>query len=549
MTSKEIRKAFLDFFASKGHQIVPSAPMVVKNDPTLMFTNAGMNQFKDWFLGNSPAKWKRVADSQKCLRVSGKHNDLEEVGRDTYHHTMFEMLGNWSFGDYFKDEAIDWAWELLTEVYKLDKDRLYATVFEGSEADGTKLDTEAMEAWKRHLPEDRILLGNKKDNFWEMGDTGPCGPCSEIHIDLRSDEERAAVPGASLVNKDHHLVIEIWNNVFMQYNRKANGELELLPNKNVDTGMGFERLCMALQGKQSNYDTDVFTGMISKIEELSGHKYGNTTEEDIAMRVIADHIRALLFCQLDNEEERDGDHKDRCNENYISFFHLEVEREKRESDHSCGEKRNGKSAEGSGNSPFVNGLVLELSKYAHSDHKAKTYTKRGDKGLDVGKVMLNVVDAKAEDGAVDREFNEIRVAVSVKKLLCDDVKDLNNDEDHKNEYHCLQVGDLLEEIGVERPADGIGDEHYKGSAEAEDDGLLGGALVFHNGTCAEEVEKSIVVGKKTSKKNTEDHFDGKHYSQSSSSRCSCAPVSFLIAARTQARTRYAPNAPASALTL
>ena len=301
MTSKEIRKAFLDFFASKGHQIVPSAPMVVKNDPTLMFTNAGMNQFKDWFLGNSPAKWKRVADSQKCLRVSGKHNDLEEVGRDTYHHTMFEMLGNWSFGDYFKVEAIDWAWELLTEVYKLDKERLYATVFEGSEADGTTLDVEAMEAWKKHLPEDRILLGNKKDNFWEMGDTGPCGPCSEIHIDLRSDEERAAVPGSELVNKDHHLVIEIWNNVFMQYNRKASGELELLPNKNVDTGMGFERLCMALQGKQSNYDTDVFTGMIAKIEELSGHKYGNTTEEDIAMRVIADHIRAISFSIADGQ--------------------------------------------------------------------------------------------------------------------------------------------------------------------------------------------------------------------------------------------------------
>ena len=301
MTSKEIRKAFLDFFASKGHQIVPSAPMVVKNDPTLMFTNAGMNQFKDWFLGNSPAKWKRVADSQKCLRVSGKHNDLEEVGRDTYHHTMFEMLGNWSFGDYFKDEAIDWAWELLTEVYKLDKDRLYATVFEGSEADGTQLDTEAMEAWKRHLPEDRILLGNKKDNFWEMGDTGPCGPCSEIHIDLRSDEERAAVPGRDLVNKDHHLVIEIWNNVFMQYNRKANGELELLPNKNVDTGMGFERLCMALQGKTSNYDTDVFTGMIGRIEELSGHRYGATNEEDIAMRVIADHIRAISFSIADGQ--------------------------------------------------------------------------------------------------------------------------------------------------------------------------------------------------------------------------------------------------------
>ena len=301
MTSKEIRKAFLDFFASKGHQIVPSAPMVVKNDPTLMFTNAGMNQFKDWFLGNSPAKWKRVADSQKCLRVSGKHNDLEEVGRDTYHHTMFEMLGNWSFGDYFKNEAIDWAWELLTEVYGLDKSRLYATVFEGSETDGTQLDTEALEAWKRHLPEDRILLGNKKDNFWEMGDTGPCGPCSEIHIDLRSDEERAAVPGASLVNKDHHLVIEIWNNVFMQYNRKASGELELLPNKNVDTGMGFERLCMALQGKKSNYDTDVFTGMIAKIEELSGHKYGVDEQEDIAMRVIADHIRAISFSIADGQ--------------------------------------------------------------------------------------------------------------------------------------------------------------------------------------------------------------------------------------------------------
>ncbi len=301
MTSKEIRKAFLDFFASKGHQIVPSAPMVVKNDPTLMFTNAGMNQFKDWFLGNSPAKWKRVADSQKCLRVSGKHNDLEEVGRDTYHHTMFEMLGNWSFGDYFKNEAIDWAWELLTEVYKLDKSRLYATVFEGSEADGTSLDTEAMDAWKRHLPEDRILLGNKKDNFWEMGDTGPCGPCSEIHIDLRDEEERAAVSGASLVNKDHPLVIEIWNNVFMQYNRKASGGLELLPNMNVDTGMGFERLCMALQGKKSNYDTDVFTGMIAKIEELSGHKYGVTTEEDVAMRVIADHIRAISFSIADGQ--------------------------------------------------------------------------------------------------------------------------------------------------------------------------------------------------------------------------------------------------------
>ena len=301
MTSKEIRKAFLDFFESKGHHVVPSAPMVVKNDPTLMFTNAGMNQFKDWFLGNSTPKWNRVCDSQKCLRVSGKHNDLEEVGRDTYHHTMFEMLGNWSFGDYFKKEAIDWAWELLTDVYKIDKDRLYATVFEGYEPDGTSADTEAMEAWKKHLPEDRILLGNKHDNFWEMGDTGPCGPCSEIHIDLRSDEERAAVPGASLVNKDNPLVIEIWNNVFMQYNRKANGELELLPNKNVDTGMGFERLCMALQGKKSNYDTDVFTGMIAKIEELSGHRYGVNEKEDIAMRVIADHIRAISFSIADGQ--------------------------------------------------------------------------------------------------------------------------------------------------------------------------------------------------------------------------------------------------------
>ncbi len=301
MTSKEIRKAFLDFFASKGHTPVPSAPMVVKNDPTLMFTNAGMNQFKDWFLGNSAPKWKRVCDSQKCLRVSGKHNDLEEVGHDSYHHTMFEMLGNWSFGDYFKTEAIDWAWELLTEVYKIDKDRLYATVFEGSEEDGTELDKDAMETWKKHLPEDRILLGNKHDNFWEMGDTGPCGPCSEIHVDLRSDEEREKVSGASLVNTGHHLVIEIWNLVFMQYNRKANGELELLPNHNVDTGMGFERLCMTLQGKQSNYDTDVFTGMLQKIEELSGKKYGQDEQVDIAMRVIADHIRAISFSIADGQ--------------------------------------------------------------------------------------------------------------------------------------------------------------------------------------------------------------------------------------------------------
>lgn len=301
MTSKEIRKAYLDFFASKGHTIVPSAPMVVKNDPTLMFTNAGMNQFKDWLLGNSPAPFPRATDSQKCLRVSGKHNDLEEVGHDTYHHTMFEMLGNWSFGDYFKNEAIDWAWELLTEVYKIDTDRLYATVFEGSAEDGTSLDTEARDRWLSHLPADRVLLGNKHDNFWEMGDTGPCGPCSEIHVDLRSDEERKAIPGAELVNKGHHLVIEIWNLVFMQYNRKADGSLELLPHRNVDTGMGFERLCMTLQGKQSNYDTDVFTGMIHKIEELSGKEYGKEENVDIAMRVIADHIRAIAFSIADGQ--------------------------------------------------------------------------------------------------------------------------------------------------------------------------------------------------------------------------------------------------------
>ena len=301
MTSKEIRKAFLDFFASKGHTIVPSAPMVVKNDPTLMFTNAGMNQFKDWFLGNSAPKYKRATDSQKCLRVSGKHNDLEEVGHDSYHHTMFEMLGNWSFGDYFKKEAISWAWELLTEVYKIDKDRLYATVFEGDATDGTEKDLEALEEWKKHLPEDRILFGNKHDNFWEMGDTGPCGPCSEIHVDLRSDEERKRIPGSELVNKGHHLVIEIWNLVFMQFNRKASGELEPLPNKNVDTGMGFERLCMTLQGKTSNYDTDVFTGMIAKVEELSGHKYHESEKTEVAMRVIADHIRAISFSIADGQ--------------------------------------------------------------------------------------------------------------------------------------------------------------------------------------------------------------------------------------------------------
>ena len=301
MTSNEIRQKFLDFFASKGHTIVPSAPMVVKNDPTLMFTNAGMNQFKDIFLGNVTPKTHRATDSQKCLRVSGKHNDLEEVGHDSYHHTMFEMLGNWSFGDYFKTEAISWAWELLTEVYKIDKTKLYATVFEGSKEDGTSLDEEARQTWLKYLPEDHVLLGDKHDNFWEMGDTGPCGPCSEIHIDLRSDEEIAKVPGRELVNKSNPLVIEIWNLVFMQFNRKANGELELLPNHNIDTGMGFERLCMVLQGKKSNYDTDVFTGMISKIEELSGHQYHESENTEVAMRVIADHIRAISFSIADGQ--------------------------------------------------------------------------------------------------------------------------------------------------------------------------------------------------------------------------------------------------------
>ena len=301
MTAKEIRKTFTDFFASKGHVIVPSAPMVVKNDPTLMFTNAGMNQFKDIFLGNAPAAARRVADSQKCLRVSGKHNDLEEVGHDTYHHTMFEMLGNWSFGDYFKQEAIDWAWELLTEVYKLPKDRLYATVFEGYEPDGLGADDEARGYWRKYLPEERIIAGDKHDNFWEMGDTGPCGPCSEIHIDLRDDADRAAVPGEQMVNQGHHLVIEIWNLVFMQYNRKANGSLESLPAKHVDTGMGLERLCMAIQGKKSNYDTDVFTGMIGAISRLSGIPYEPDTQVGVAMRVIADHIRAISFSITDGQ--------------------------------------------------------------------------------------------------------------------------------------------------------------------------------------------------------------------------------------------------------
>lgn len=301
MTSKEIRQHFLDFFASKGHTIVPSAPMVIKNDPTLMFTNAGMNQFKDIFLGNRAPKVKRVADSQKCLRVSGKHNDLEEVGHDTYHHTMFEMLGNWSFGDYFKAEAIDWAWELLTGVYKINPELLYATIFEGSEEDGTSLDEEARNAWKKYLPEDHIVLGNKHDNFWEMGDTGPCGPCSEIHIDLRPQEERAETSGASLVNTGETRVMEIWNLVFMEYERKSDGNLVPLPAKNIDTGMGFERLCAVLQGKNSNYDTDIFSGLISKIEELSGHKYHESGKTEVAMRVIADHIRAIAFSIADGQ--------------------------------------------------------------------------------------------------------------------------------------------------------------------------------------------------------------------------------------------------------
>ncbi len=301
LTSKETRESFKNFFQSKGHQIVPSAPMVIKDDPTLMFTNAGMNQFKDIILGNQPAKYRRVADSQKCLRVSGKHNDLEEVGHDTYHHTMFEMLGNWSFGDYFKKEAIEWAWEYLVEVLKLSPDRLYATVFEGSPAEGLERDNEAAGIWERFLPADRIINGNRKDNFWEMGDTGPCGPCSEIHIDLRSDEERAEVDGLTLVNQSHPQVIEIWNLVFMQYNRKADGTLEPLPAKVIDTGMGFERLCMALQGKTSNYDTDVFQPLIQYISEIAGKEYGKYPHTDVAMRVIADHIRTIAFSIADGQ--------------------------------------------------------------------------------------------------------------------------------------------------------------------------------------------------------------------------------------------------------
>lgn len=301
MTSADIRQTFLDFFASKQHTIVPSAPMVIKNDPTLMFTNAGMNQFKDIFLGTAPLKYPRIADTQKCLRVSGKHNDLEEVGHDTYHHTMFEMLGNWSFGDYFKKEAIAWAWELLTVVLKIDPSRLYVTVFGGDKNDNLPVDQEAFDIWKQWIAEDRILHGSKKDNFWEMGDTGPCGPCSEIHVDIRNDDERAKVPGHTLINKDHPLVIEIWNNVFIQFNRMANGSLVPLPAKHVDTGMGFERLCMVLQGKQSNYDTDIFTPIIGEISKLSGIPYGASPKSDIAMRVIADHLRAVAFAIADGQ--------------------------------------------------------------------------------------------------------------------------------------------------------------------------------------------------------------------------------------------------------
>ena len=301
MKSSEIRSKFLDFFQSKSHEIVPSAPMVIKDDPTLMFTNAGMNQFKEYFLGNSTPKSERIADTQKCLRVSGKHNDLEEVGMDTYHHTMFEMLGNWSFGNYFKKEAIGWAWELLTEVLGIDKDKLYVTIFEGDKAEGLERDQEAYDHWKQLIAEDRILNGSKHDNFWEMGDQGPCGPCSEIHVDIRSAEDRAKIPGADLVNQDHPQVVEIWNLVFMQFNRKADGSLEKLPARHVDTGMGFERLCMVLQDKQSNYDTDVFTPLIREIETVTKTHYGKDEKTDIAIRVIADHVRAVAFSIADGQ--------------------------------------------------------------------------------------------------------------------------------------------------------------------------------------------------------------------------------------------------------
>jgi alanyl-tRNA synthetase len=306
MTTKEIRQSFLDFFANKGHQVVSSAPIVVKDDPTLMFTNAGMNQFKDLFLGEAAIKYSRVADTQRCLRVSGKHNDLEEVGIDTYHHTMFEMLGNWSFGDYFKKEAIAWSWELLTEVYKIPKDQLYVSVFQGDEKEGLPKDEEALEIWKHYISEDRILLGNKKDNFWEMGEIGPCGPCSEIHVDMRPEAERKRVNGSTLVNQDDPQVIEVWNNVFMQYNRLKNGSLEKLPNQHVDTGMGLERLVRVIQNKTSNYDTDVFQPLIQYISEQSNTPYhGNSVPGEegwgsaVAMRVMSDHIRAICFCIAD----------------------------------------------------------------------------------------------------------------------------------------------------------------------------------------------------------------------------------------------------------
>lgn len=308
MTSQEIRQQFLDFFKSKEHLIVPSAPIVLKDDPTLMFSNSGMTQFKDYFLGYKDPKASRIADTQKCLRVSGKHNDLDDVGRDTYHHTMFEMLGNWSFGDYFKKEAISWAWELLTEVYKIPKENLYVTIFEGDEKENLERDSEAYDLWKQFISEDRIINGNKKDNFWEMGASGPCGPCSEIHVDLRSEGEKAKISGLDLVNNDHPQVVEIWNLVFMQFNRKADGSLENLPAKHIDTGMGFERLCMALQQKESNYDTDVFTPLIAKVEELSGKKYTGilTDEKDIAIRVVVDHIRAVSFAIADGQLPSNG---------------------------------------------------------------------------------------------------------------------------------------------------------------------------------------------------------------------------------------------------
>ncbi|CAI9675633.1 MULTISPECIES: alanine--tRNA ligase [Elizabethkingia] len=308
MTSQEIRQRFLDFFKEKGHQIVPSAPIVLKDDPTLMFSNSGMTQFKDFFLGYKEPSSLRIADTQKCLRVSGKHNDLDDVGRDTYHHTMFEMLGNWSFGDYFKKEAIAWAWELLTEVYKISKDDLYVTIFEGDASENLERDQDAYNFWKEHIDESRIINGNKKDNFWEMGDTGPCGPCSEIHVDIRSAEEKAKVSGRELVNQDHPQVVEVWNLVFMEFLRKADKSLEKLPKQNVDTGMGFERICMALQGKESNYDTDVFTPLISKVEEISGKKYTGIleNEKDIAIRVVVDHIRAVAFAIADGQLPSNG---------------------------------------------------------------------------------------------------------------------------------------------------------------------------------------------------------------------------------------------------